>query len=526
MSSVSKADIGSGKTATPASPATLSQLRYFRLKSNKVKEILSRMMHTATDRVAGTDTLKSVVTLLSGYAQDQPRVKLYNRMGLQPDGSWWLDMTDDSGRAIKIINEGWSIVEEPPIMFKRYSHQLPLSEPKPGGSVLDILDFTNFVGSDEKGEFEGLDEQLLYITLGVLEALIPEIPHVILHVYGGPGTVKTTSLMVIIAIFDNSIVVKGLLNMHRDTNKLGQVLDHHYISYFDNVSYIDEDQSDLLCRASTGAAISNRLLYSDDDDFLRQFMRCVGLNGINVVAHKLDLLDRMVLLETKKVTKIDRKEDKVIMGMIYDRAPMILYDALDVLVKARKIMKDGVVIEGGLSRMADAEKWGVALTEALGIEGEKFLVAYRNNILTHEAESVKSSVVGELLISLLERRLPPWRKDINGWVKPQVVDVSFTPSELFIDLKELATGAGINVKNDFPPDSTRMSGEINEFASNLHAVGFRLIKKRSGESGRKIIFTRLVPTKLDESMDVQRVDNNWMGCHDWGSTSRRGGRAS
>ena len=50
-----------------------------------------------------------------------------------------------------------------------------------------------------------------------------------------------------------------------------------------------------------------------------------------------------------------------------------------------------------------------------------------------------------------------------------------------------------------------MSGEINEFAPNLPAVGFRLIKKRTGGGGRKMIFTRLIPTKLDEAMEIQRV---------------------
>lgn len=514
LSSVYNRDIGSGKTASLATLATPAHLRYHRLKSNKVKEILSLMMHTSFNEVAGTDALKSTVTLLSGYAQNQPKIKLYNRMGVQLDGSWWLDLTDEAWRAIKITEDHWEMVNDPPIMFKRYSHQLPILEPKPGGSVLDILDFTNFVGADERGDFEGLDEQLLYMVFNVLEVLIPEIPHVVPYIYGGPGTVKSTSQVVVMAIFDNSSMVKGLLNMPHDPNKLGQILDHHYLAYFDNVSNISEDQSDLLCRAVTGAAISNRLLYSDDDDFIRQFMRCVSINGVNVVARKPDLLDRVGLLETKKVSKTDRKEDAVIMKIIYEKAPMILYDALDTVVRARQVMRDNVSVDGGLSRMADAERWGVALTEALGIEREKFLVAYRNNIVTREADSIKSSVVGELLIALLERRLPPWKKDVNGWIKPKVTDMSFAPSELFIALQELAAAAGINVRNDFPPDSARLSGEINEFAPNLPSVGFRLIKRRTGGGGRKMIFTRLIPTKLDEAMNIQRVENNWLGCRD------------
>lgn len=503
-SSVSQSIQESEKTPTLPTLATPLK-RHYRLKSNKIRDILSLMMFKKTGEVPGGDALKSAVTLLSGYTINKPRIKLYNRLGVQDDGSWWLDLSNESSEAIKINDDKWSLVENPPTIFKRYSHQLPLKKPVVGGSVLDILGFTNFIG---------LDEQLLYLVFGVLETLIPEIPHVVPYVYGDKGTVKSTSLIAVKAVFDNSVMVKGLLNMHRDSNKLGQVLDHHYLSYFDNISHIDDDQSDLLCRAVTGAGISNRLLYSDDDDFIRQFMRCVAINGINMVARKPDLLDRIVLLKTRKVTRSERKEDQVIMGMIYDKAPFILYDTLDLIVKARKTMKIGVNVDGGLSRMADAMKWGVALTEALGIDRDKFLVAYRNNILEQEENSVKSSVVGDLLVKLLDQRLPLWKNSVSGWVQPSVTEVKFNPSELFLKMRELADEARINTRTDFPSDSTRLSGEINEFAPSLPSCGFRLIRKRSGDDGRKLIFTRLVPTKLDDVMEVQHTENDWLECKD------------
>jgi len=220
-------------------------------------------------------------------------------------------------------------------------------------------------------------------------------------------------------------------------------------------------------------------------------------------------LDRCVLLNTQKVLNSTRKEDKVIMGEVYAKAAGILGGALDIIVKARQNMAKGIDVAGGLSRMADAMKWGVAITEALGIEGDKFLVAYQNNRLYQEENSVKSSVVGDLLIQLLDRKLPAWKNEISGWKEPDIKEFKSTPSDLFIELKAMGDKAGLNTRTDFPPDSTRLSMEINEFAPNLPACGFRLIRKRSGEDGRKIIFTRLIPTKLDESMDIQRVENNW-----------------
>ena len=64
---------------------------------------------------------------------------------------------------------------------------------------------------------------------------------------------------------------------------------HNYICYFDNVSEIKEWISDQLCRAVTGSGFSKRELYSDDDDIIYNFRRCIGFNGINLGATKADL---------------------------------------------------------------------------------------------------------------------------------------------------------------------------------------------------------------------------------------------
>jgi hypothetical protein len=68
-----------------------------------------------------------------------------------------------------------------------------------------------------------------------------------------------------------------------------------------NVSNIGDWISDQLCRAVTGGGFSKRELYTDDDDIIYNFKRCIGFNGINLAATKLDLLDRGLIIKLERI---------------------------------------------------------------------------------------------------------------------------------------------------------------------------------------------------------------------------------
>jgi hypothetical protein len=51
----------------------------------------------------------------------------------------------------------------------------------------------------------------------------------------------------------------------------------------------------------TGSGFSKRELYTDDDDIIYNFKRCIGFNGINLAATKLDLLDRGLIIKLERI---------------------------------------------------------------------------------------------------------------------------------------------------------------------------------------------------------------------------------
>ena len=76
---------------------------------------------------------------------------------------------------------------------------------------------------------------------------------------------------------------------------------------FGNLSRINFDQSDALCRLSDGAGLGKRTLYSDFDESIAWVQRPFILNGINPVAHSGDLLDRLFRITLEAIPEDRRK---------------------------------------------------------------------------------------------------------------------------------------------------------------------------------------------------------------------------
>ena len=104
-----------------------------RIKSNYVRLWLHGLLWKREKKAPSGDSVRSALNVLMARAQDQPVISLYNRVA-RLENSIYLDMCDDYWRAIKITKDGWTITSAP-IVFRRYSHQKPLPEPKRGGSI-------------------------------------------------------------------------------------------------------------------------------------------------------------------------------------------------------------------------------------------------------------------------------------------------------------------------------------------------------------------------------------------------------
>jgi hypothetical protein len=319
----------------------------------------------------------------------------------------------------------------------------------PSGS-LDPREIFEFINIED-------EEMKLLLLVWVISCFVKGFPHTAPMLFGPQGSAKTTASEILKAIIDPSALRTNRLP--RDLKEITQILAHSWLTIFDNVSPDDffESISNLICTVITGGGVSKRELYSDDDDIVYDLQRVVGLNGINLVASKPDLLDRSILIELARIPEARRKPANEVNTTFREKLPGILGGIFDTLVKAIRI-KPTLVFPQGLPRMADFTVWGAAIAVALGYTQDQFLSAYTNNIKRQNESVVNDSLVASLVSGLLETT--------GGW--------EGSSTQLLERL-----GEGVDGKQDeklkkdtnFPKAANALSKSLNELKTTLAQIG-------------------------------------------------------
>lgn len=422
------------------------------LESSRFKNWLSLRFYQETGGAPSASVLADTLGVLCGQARfEGSQHRLANRLARDDAGSLWVDMADDRWRAARVDVGGWTVEDDPPLLFRRYSHQKPHVDPALERKSLreELGPFLNVRSGDD----------LLLVLVWLVAALIPDIPRAILVPHGPQGSAKSTLTRILRMLIDPSSV--PMPRFPRNEPEMVQVLDHHAAPFFDNLSSISDYVSDTLCRAVTGEGFSKRKLYSNDDDILYFFRRALVLNGINIPAQRPDLLDRCVLVRLDRIPEDARRDEQGFWKAFEHARPRILAAMLDAMVGAMGL-EPSVQLET-LPRMADWSRWGFAISETLGFGGEAFLSAYRENRTAQNEEALTSHPVGAAVAVFMQRH--------REW--------SGQPSELLRELEHVADEEKIDRKQKLWPRAPNwLARRLNEVETNLREDGIRFEETR------------------------------------------------
>ena len=410
-------------------------------KGRWFRSYATRLIYTTLEEVAGADALRSVIALVDADAfHDGQRIHLNNRCAFH-DGALWYDLCNEKWQAIRIDANGWEIVDDPPILFRRYDHQQAQVCPDAeAGDAKLMLEHTNLKTDADK----------IMALASLCYAFIPDKPKPLVYPHGMHGAAKSTFCSVNKRLVDPS----SAENINpKKIDDLPQHFAHHYLPVLDNVSYIGDELSDFLCRACTGMSGGKRALFTDDEDVLYSFTRQVYINGISLVAHKPDLLDRILPLEHEEIKPEKRKEANRFWSEFDRDKPRILGGIFTALSKALKSEKDLTLPK--LQRMADFTRWGEAISRALGYPDNAFLKAYQDKVDASIAAAFESNPIAGLLMTFMESSE---QKDKPEWIG--------TMSQLHSTLRGQVMLAGEDLKT-FPKDAIRLSKKINEIRGEL-----------------------------------------------------------
>ncbi|MDA1127247.1 MAG: hypothetical protein O2913_00925 [Chloroflexi bacterium] len=449
----------------------------WRLNSTESERWLTRLWLQSQDNPAPRDLIKTALFNLGALAEDAESIALNVRVAWK-DGLLWYDLGKE---AVCMSPEGSAIVESPPILFKRFPHQMDQITPGFPGDF-NLIDKYLPV---EPGSTESL---LLKVWL--LSCLSPDGPRAIMDLAGPEGSGKSTTSRVMKRVLDPSLV--PTIRRLKDLRALQQHLAQTWALFADNLDGIGGETSDLLAAAVTGDADFRRKLYTDQEAQIFQYRRVLCLSGIAHTAERPDLLDRVLLVT---LSRINERQDEATFWDEFDSdLPRIIGGAFELLSKAVGILPDVSIPRR--FRMADFAKWGYAIAEASGWGGNKFLAAYEQNIGRQKDEAVSASLVAQAVLAFMDDR--------TEW--------EGTPTSL----KELLDGIardsfGIEPtdrRSGWPQDAPRMSKELFKMGATLAANQIEVSQPTRGGTRGRLIRLRVIPETTDttDTTDTSGVE--------------------
>jgi hypothetical protein len=245
---------------------------------------------------------------------------VFTRVGHQ-EGKVYVDLGRPDWHVVEMTQQGWSILPEAPVYFRRPSTLQPLPLPVKGENLQALLQPCLQL-DHETVEKIGAFMVGAYLPVGSLV-------HLMISALAGSG--KTVLARILQKSIDpHSVPPRGLPKNPED---LFIAALNCFVLPIDNVSALSNDFSDALCRLSTGDGFGKRKFYTEFGEIALAVKRPVMLTGITDVVRREDLAGRclFVHLQPRKDYISERKLEArfhechpAILGALFDHVAQAL----------------------------------------------------------------------------------------------------------------------------------------------------------------------------------------------------------
>jgi hypothetical protein len=461
-------------------------IEVFAINSRNFKDWCRMTIYRINKNTINDPSLNNLCSLLSAHAKFENKDEIHLNLRISSSKSknnqleWYYDLTNKNWEFVKITSTYWDIIKNE-IKFRRYAnHQsqvYPIREHEP--DIFErFMKLTNIRNTD--------DDFKLLLKSYIIILFIPDIQKPVLMLHGTQGSAKSSLEELLKMLIDPSII--KTYSFPRDTNELIQLLSHNHVVYFDNISTIGDSTSDQLCRAVSGSGSSKRQLYTDDEDIIYNFKRCVGFNGINLGATKADLLDRGIIIKLERIAEERQLKPEDLWKKFDEIRPQLLGYIFDILVKILEWKNNPNHPELKLTklpRMSEFAEYGEIVSRLMGNPTNRFINAYYRNIALQSQEVLESSVTASSVIQLMNSR--------NEWVG--------TPTNLLSELEYAAELLKIDTRGKAWPKAPHiLSRRLNEIKINLKQAGIEIQDSHDGK--QRSILIRKIPL-----VDLKPLEN-------------------
>jgi hypothetical protein len=407
-------------------------------------------------------SLRRVTESLEASARfDAATPSLFVRVGCEAaiQGSpIYIDLGDETGRAVAVDATGWKVVERPNVAFQRPDGLLPMPVPSRDGSIELLRPYVNL---------NDRDFRLLIVWLAA--ALRPAGPYPILALYGEQGSAKTMLAKIVRRLVDPHSV--PLLIEPKGTRDLMVTALNGWLLAYDNISTLPGWLSDGLCLVATGGGYAGRTEYTSLERTVFQVQRPAVLTGIDEFMRRGDLIDRAVIMHLAPIPDAQRRREDELWEAFERERGRIFGGLLDAIAGGLRELP-GMKLSG-LPRMADFAAAGEAIGRALGWPANTILNDYEANRREATVTQIEDSVIATALLQHAPR--------FGVWTG--------TPSALYAELST-AIGPKAAASARWPKRTERFTSELRRIAPQLRMHGLQITLGRT----RSARFIALEPT--------------------------------
>jgi hypothetical protein len=271
----------------------------------------------------------------------------------------------------------------------------------------------------------------------------------ILVINGDQGTGKTSLCNNVISplIDPNQI---GVQVFPRGAKDFAIASQNTHVLCYDNMRNFRSDMSDLLCMAATGGAISNRALYTDDEQNVLHLHGALVLNGIHGFINQADLAQRCLPIRTLPLKECNRKSETAMVKALEADLPVIFRGLLDLIAKVLQHLPNIEVTNP--ERMLDFVHWLAAMERVDGAPVGAYQQTYSDALRQAQLDSLMENMLASTLVEFCEGiKGKEWRG---------------TPGELLVELNaDVSTGT--TYSREWPQNPIALSKRLNGLKASL-----------------------------------------------------------
>ncbi len=348
-------------------------------------------------------------------------------------------LADELHQSVVINKDGWVVRSQSKYKFLLRATTKEQVVPIGGKNLIEVM--KPYVNMDEN--------TFILFVIYIVQCFFNISSHFIAIISSQRGSGKSTITQMAQEIIDPSKATKAILPTTE--SDITNYFSNNMLVAFDNTQKVKDSISDIFCSSVTGATVTKRKLYTDNEEVILNLKNIIILNGIDIVPTKTDLLERSLLFELEKIAPDKRKTEKEIWRNFKQDKPYILGAIFDTISKALAIKETLDLKE--THRMSDAYTDMCAIALALDIPLDEFVKIFNENIAKLEQTRSEENYFCNIIKDYLDNRLSKKKG---------------TVTEIFNAIKSTIPSTTKN----FPETASPFSRKLNAERGSLEKLGY------------------------------------------------------